>query len=263
MVRRAGRFTISHTKVTGNTAGGSCGFTLIELLVVISIIAVLMSILMPVIGKAKSSAKAVVCMHQLHQWGLIWKLYTEDNRGFFIDSPYWFEELRPYYKNPKIRLCPMATKTAEEGGRGAFQAWGGTYSEFPDLDYWGSYGLNQWVGLDTGGGRSEEKLWKTPNIKEAAYVPMFMDCCKYENVCPYVTDQPPQYDGDFLQSGANDDEMKRVCINRHNMAINIVFVDFSVRRVKLKELWELRWHRDWAKDLATYGLPEWPAWMDY
>ena len=59
------------------------GFTLIELLVVISIIALLMAILMPVLYKAKEQARAAVCMGSLKQWGLIWSLYTSDYDGFF------------------------------------------------------------------------------------------------------------------------------------------------------------------------------------
>jgi len=33
------------------------------------------------------------------------------------------------------------------------------------------------------------------------------------------------------------------CINRHDAAINGVFLDFSIREIGLKELWKLRWHR--------------------
>jgi len=56
-------------------------FTLIELLVVISIIAVLMSILMPALGKVKEQAKKVVCSSSMHQLGLSLATYGGDNKG--------------------------------------------------------------------------------------------------------------------------------------------------------------------------------------
>ena len=59
------------------------GFTLVELLVVISIIALLLSILMPSLAKVREQAKTVVCLSNLHQWGMIFGLYTNDNNGYF------------------------------------------------------------------------------------------------------------------------------------------------------------------------------------
>jgi hypothetical protein len=202
-----------------------------------------------------------MCMQNLHQWAILWKVYTDDNDGFFMDSPYWVYDFEPYYKDPELRLCPAAVKTMDEGGLGAFQAWGGRDSEFPLPDYWGSYGLNLWVTTNSGGGRGGQQLWRTPNIKAAGYVPMFLDCARFENICPYRTDEPPQFDGDFLQSSGNLDEMKRACLNRHNMAVNIAFLDFAVRRVRLKELWDLWWHRQWQQDMLNIPPPDWPDWM--
>jgi len=54
-------------------------FTLIELLVVISIIALLVSILMPSLRKAREQAKAVICQSNLKQWSYFFAFYTDDN----------------------------------------------------------------------------------------------------------------------------------------------------------------------------------------
>jgi hypothetical protein len=60
--------------------------------------------------------------------------------------------------------------------------------------------------------------------------------------------------------------MKRFCINRHDGFVNGLFVDRSVRKVGLKELWTLKWHRDfdtrgaWTRAGGVVA-GDWPVWM--
>ncbi len=69
-------------------------FTLIELLVVISIIALLVSILMPSLNKARQSARAVYCAAHQRGFGSAFTMYIDDNNGISHWSPnrgYWFK----------------------------------------------------------------------------------------------------------------------------------------------------------------------------
>jgi prepilin-type processing-associated H-X9-DG protein len=61
-------------------------------------------------------------------------------------------------------------------------------------------------------------------------------------------------------------EMQRLCVNRHGGAQNALFADWSARKVALKQLWTLKWHRKFDINgpwTAAGGVQadSWPQWM--
>lgn len=98
----------------------SLAFTLIELLVVIAIIAILASLLFPVIARAKGRALSASCASSFHQMGLAMGMYAEDANGYLPGTAHsslsntWIYSLAPYVaKVDRIRLC-LADKKRDE-----------------------------------------------------------------------------------------------------------------------------------------------------
>jgi len=233
------------------------GFTLIELLVVISIIALLMSMLMPALARVREQAKTVSCMARLKQWGVVFELYTQDNKGFFCDhicinDDAFFE----YYQDYEMKICPRATKLPEEGGRDPYA----THIELCDKTP-ASYGTNAWQSSISSHNRANEYLWKTPNIKHSDLVPIYGDIQIFSNTTPFAFSEPPSYPTE-PHNGKEVDEMRNACITRHGKIVQWLFADWSVRKVGLKELWDLRWHRKWVEEKEQAGEPVWPEWME-
>jgi prepilin-type N-terminal cleavage/methylation domain-containing protein len=267
------------------------GFTLIELLVVIAIIALLMSILMPALQRVKKQARSVACLSKLKQWGLFFSMYADDYNGRFMMgftaqpvANRWVWALRDYYKwDDEFTCCPNATKPwvdknginsgAEGTDVGVTMAWGYTRD---DHWYWqgvpaymkGSYGINGWVvdpqpGHEPHPERGQpDYFWRGPTVAGAGYVPLFLGAQRY-NGFPLQTDRPPSYSGEPW----NDDaQMGRYCLNRHDGFVGCLLLDYSARKVGLKELWTLKWHRkyDQAGPYTKGGgaqSSDWPEWM--
>ena len=128
-----------------------------------------------------------------------------------------------------------------------------------EVSLYGSYSANLW--LYPHHRSTEPSRWST-SARGKPDVPVLVEWVN-TIVLPYGTEVPP--DGDGLQWWEPATTMQ-ACIDRHRGAINGLFMDWSVRKVGLKELWTLKWHRrydakgPWTK--AGGALPgDWPPWM--
>ncbi len=88
-----------------NSKSKRIGFTLIELLVVISIIALLISILMPSLSRARDQAKKVHCVARLHDFGTSIAIYQNDFSDL-LPPPRWFPDTNEFVQRDDYREDP-------------------------------------------------------------------------------------------------------------------------------------------------------------
>lgn len=94
-MRRHNTLEAAHLANTRVGAPRDCsGFTLIELLVTIAVIAILASLLLPSLGKAKARSRTAACASNLRQFNIAMQLYAQDHRDYFPPNPDGNEETR-------------------------------------------------------------------------------------------------------------------------------------------------------------------------
>lgn len=242
-------------------------FTLIELLVVISVIAMLMSILMPALMRARELGKRMVCSSNVRILGVANTLYAQDCDGWYVpimdrtqgDNRYWpanqfFRKLVGYkgkqgptesdWHAPKEYRCPsdlISTKERKDA----------------QYDSWLSYGYNltdwyytDWFGIGYAGHKtttvaspSQELIFTESNDwwlwwKGANYIAGW-DVLGHDTIMPYKNvgcDGPTLY--------------------RHSDGVNIAFYDGHVEYMKKDRVW----YQD-AYDDGTPGM--WSTFRHY
>ena len=275
-------------------------FTLIELLVVVSIIALLVAVLLPTLSRVRKQARAVGCQANLRQWGLLFSTELTANEGEAVFFPlasefmeadrdwrgfcFWPQSERRY--GPQIRdlfLCPMASRVdyAYEGSTktGWPAAFGGTFSASwvspPDGKIAAvSYGFNGAVAALSMGNPLDWRSHMWPNVwplwpytnKTAppASIPLMFDCSDW--VAQGLDKMPPPPYESLYLAPIVPLHWSAECINRHDGGVNYLFLDWSVRKVGLKELWTLKWNPlfdirgPWTR-AGGVRSEDWPQWM--
>jgi hypothetical protein len=113
---------------------------------------------------------------------------------------------------------------------------------------------------DTGDG---SRFWNSAYAKGANNIPLVLDCWwMYAHCRP--GDPPPE--SDAIPRVDVSTPANYLCMNRHSGGIGVVFMDWSVRKVGLKELWTLKWHPQYnvnGRWTRAGGVrpQDWPGWM--
>lgn len=252
------------------------GFTLIELLVVIAIIALLLSIIVPSLKKAKSHAQRVVDFTNLRSLSLALQLYlnSNDDRFFEYDPSFlWMSEVGHMVDNiDEVRYCPKTIPGIQdvendfEAQPGAYwgyarRPWLWAASQDPAKQYQlGSYGLNGWLYSKPSNPQElnnfrnwvpqsmENNLFeRRSNVTSPSRTPFILDAVWVDG-WPLSTNVLPasfNYDEGLRTGGGanNIPMMGRYVSNRHGGETHVILMDGQVKSIPLAELWALSWHR--------------------
>ncbi len=191
-----------------------------------------------------------------------------------------------HFRTKDLACCPLATRCRPEEGSGGYRISGPLPASFavgpgailpgtvgPPYPAWviyqpaprfvGSYGVNRFLFQP----RFQSSVASIPKSERYRGVSIFSLGDK-GNI-PVVLDSAAPWGGPSIPppSGSSYNSPSfRFCVSRHDDFVNGVFLDWSVRKIGLKELWKLKWSRDfdtngpWTKG-GGVKPEDWPQWM--
>lgn len=217
-------------------------FTLIELLVVISIVALLISLLLPAISRAKTLADTAVCGSQLKQLGLAVQIYTAENAGYLVAA---YANVSAhgsaYYgmlDNSEWRSIVEANSGAKSETRGSFYAkmtkcpaearpW--LDPDVYDSKMWANYGFNAEVAVYDDG-PIPKSLNRITDIANPTGVIYMMDTrghvwFDFLSISEYITQVPP---GGNLAAVKNGGDRHHGGVNGLYLDGHVEFIDYAL-----------------------------------